>query len=467
MRLPGWVSGVAAGVRIMATLLLLVLLPLLYPGGLCQKPSPGKECADSDRTAGKCCIKCPPGNLQRSTCPQDLKKDCKQECTPEHFVDWSGRDPHCEACVTCRQEDDLVEKQRCSSSSERTCECHSGMFCITPIRHTCARCQPHTECPPGFGVQTEGTAQRDTTCGRCPEGTFSSMSSSREACRPHTDCTKTNKIPVGKGSAEQDQACDDPDNLASSQPPAPSHPPNATEFNRPPVPPSSTDPSTLLYIGAGMVSVLGFALSLLLLWTQKSRLACLSAFGPIVADGPWRCSRRRCLQKLAEDHYAPDIIWQGSGCIMSETDSFTGSHEAQSCLELLETDEIQNIGVHEGIVKDGDHEGIGIDAVLQDIENNGAGHEEMRGKDHTNNRIENIYIMKADTVIVGSLSEASRAQDTAACRLISCENFRNPHYPQQESDSSCATSVMLSVEEEGKAPSHTRCKGSMVTKAKN
>ncbi|XP_065385830.1 tumor necrosis factor receptor superfamily member 8 isoform X5 [Macaca fascicularis] len=77
--------------------------------------------------------------------------------------------------------------------------------------------------------------------------------------------------------------------------------------------------------------------------------------------------------------------------------------------------------------------------------------------EHTNNRIEKIYIMKADTVIVGTVkAELPEGQGLAGPAEPELEEELEadhaPHYPEQETEpplGSCSD-VMLSVEEEGK-----------------
>ncbi|XP_024111373.2 tumor necrosis factor receptor superfamily member 8 isoform X5 [Pongo abelii] len=77
--------------------------------------------------------------------------------------------------------------------------------------------------------------------------------------------------------------------------------------------------------------------------------------------------------------------------------------------------------------------------------------------EHTNNKIEKIYIMKADTVIVGTvkaeLPEGRGLAGPAEPELEEeLEVDHTPHYPEQETEpplGSCSD-VMLSVEEEGK-----------------
>ncbi|TFK13895.1 runt-related transcription factor 3 [Platysternon megacephalum] len=73
-----------------------------------------------------------------------------------------------------------------------------------------------------------------------------------------------------------------------------------------------------------------------------------------------------------------------------------------------------------------------------------------------------IYIMKADTVIVGSISEVPVSKN---CAVRGCENDAKAqenmeenelamHYPQQETESFPGSDVMIPVEEEGKEFHH-------------
>lgn len=86
---------------------------------------------------------------------------------------------------------------------------------------------------------------------------------------------------------------------------------------------------------------------------------------------------------------------------------------------------------------------------------------DSRVRDHTNNRIETIYIMKADTVIVGSISEVPGSKNCAARGCESdvdiqenTEEELEMHYPEQETESFPGNDVMVPVEEEGKEFHH-------------
>ncbi|XP_051844486.1 tumor necrosis factor receptor superfamily member 8-like [Antechinus flavipes] len=75
--------------------------------------------------------------------------------------------------------------------------------------------------------------------------------------------------------------------------------------------------------------------------------------------------------------------------------------------------------------------------------------------EHTNNQIENIYIMKAETVIVGSVNKVSESRNPSTTLEIEkkiLETDQSTHYPEQETELSPGghLEVMFSVEEEGK-----------------
>ncbi|NWQ59180.1 TNR8 factor, partial [Neopipo cinnamomea] len=138
-----------------------------------------------DETSQSCCYQCPSGSVKKKACPRDPAADCMR-CGPGQYVNTAVPKPRCDACVLCKKEFDLVEKEPCSFNSSRVCECRPGLFCRTDAPHTCLRCRPHTACQPGFGVQVRGTSRRDVTCEECPAGTFSDQSSSTDICKPHT-----------------------------------------------------------------------------------------------------------------------------------------------------------------------------------------------------------------------------------------------------------------------------------------
>lgn len=57
-----------------------------------------------------------------------------------------------------------------------------------------------------FPIST-GTPESDTVCKSCPEGFFSNETSSRAACRKHTNCTALGFKTALKGNAVRDNIC--------------------------------------------------------------------------------------------------------------------------------------------------------------------------------------------------------------------------------------------------------------------
>ncbi|XP_073759436.1 tumor necrosis factor receptor superfamily member 8 isoform X2 [Callorhinus ursinus] len=163
------------------TVLGLLLLGVL--GAFPQDGVPRDTCKEGpnhsyNEIAGRCCYRCPVGLTSQQPCAQ-RSYDCRKQCDPDYYLDRDGR---CKACVSCSG-DDLVEKMPCSGNSSRVCECRPGMFCATSVINTCARCIPHSVCPPGMVVRFQGTAERDTICEPLSPVTSPDCSTSPEACQ--------------------------------------------------------------------------------------------------------------------------------------------------------------------------------------------------------------------------------------------------------------------------------------------
>ncbi|XP_023491530.2 tumor necrosis factor receptor superfamily member 8 isoform X1 [Equus caballus] len=166
-------------------LLLLGVLQALPQGQAPTDPCAGDPSRYHDEAAGKCCYRCPGGPTPQPLCPQN-SSDCPKQCEPDYYLSAHGR---CTACVSCAG-DDLVEKKPCSWNSPRVCECRAGMFCATSATNSCARCFPHSDCPPGMIVKFQGTAEKDTICEPPSPRASPDCSTSPEDCEaPASDST--------------------------------------------------------------------------------------------------------------------------------------------------------------------------------------------------------------------------------------------------------------------------------------
>ncbi|XP_027474377.1 tumor necrosis factor receptor superfamily member 8 isoform X3 [Zalophus californianus] len=181
------------------TVLGLLLLGVL--GAFPQDGVPRDTCEEGpnhsyNEIAGRCCYRCPVGLTSQQPCAQ-RSYDCRKQCDPDYYLDRDGR---CKACVSCSG-DDLVEKMPCSGNSSRVCECRPGMFCATPVINTCARCIPHSVCPPGMVVRFRGTAERDTICEPLSPVTSPDCRTSPEACQAPASSRPPQARPLGTSSA--------------------------------------------------------------------------------------------------------------------------------------------------------------------------------------------------------------------------------------------------------------------------
>uniref|UniRef100_A0A8C2Y795 TNF receptor superfamily member 8 n=1 Tax=Coturnix japonica TaxID=93934 RepID=A0A8C2Y795_COTJA len=411
-----------------------------------------------DETLQRCCYRCPSGYAKKKSCPMDPDEDCMR-CGPEQYLNESPK-PHCDACVLCTKEFDLVEKVPCAFNSSRVCECRPGMFCQTAAKNTCMRCQLHTACKPGFGVKIRGTSEADVLCEECPPGTFSDQSSSTDICKPHTDCAKLNKVAQGKGNATHDQVCVDrsPSYLNSDT----SSTRNSSETNDSDIlkpeatlvtlasilssatteTPSST-PEEKALAGTSPTSAKGeTATRGLVFWGAVLSVMVLPV--GLLSFWQWKCF---CIDLLLSS-----LDWQK---ITLTTDKCPEEEELTDRTLPLET--------NNNLISSAEKAGSPVLGLTEVTQSNGKAPDcpiDSRVRDHTSNQIGKIFIMNADTVIVGS----SKSPDIKNCTARGYESDVDiqekmeeellMHYPEQETEVFPGDDVMVPVEEEGKEFHH-------------
>ncbi|NXS93835.1 TNR8 factor, partial [Jacana jacana] len=426
-----------------------------------------------------CCYQCPSGYVKKTACPRDPDEDCMR-CGPEQYVNEEYQKPQCDACVSCTKESDLVEKEPCSFNSSRVCECRPGLFCQTPVVNTCMRCQQHTACQPGFGVKVRGTSTTDVTCEKCRAGTFSDRHSSTDICKPHTNCAELNKVVLIKGNATHDQVCLDqlPTHLTPST--------LSMRFS------DETNNSHLRRLEENPVTIFSSLLSTTTTENPRSTpegkvradTSPTSAKGEMTTGGVvlwgvilsvmvllvgmvlfWKrkvCKKRililkgkREFLKLVGFIFTPlsSLYWQK---IVLTTDRGPEEKELIDRTLPLET----NNNLVSSTEKSYSPE-LSLTDVTQSNGNTPDCPSDSRVRDHTNNRIEKIYITNADTVIVGYIPEVLSGKN---CAVRGCENSADAqeimeeelavHYPEQETESFPENDVTVPVEEEGKEFHH-------------
>uniref|UniRef100_A0A8V0Z161 TNF receptor superfamily member 8 n=1 Tax=Gallus gallus TaxID=9031 RepID=A0A8V0Z161_CHICK len=411
-----------------------------------------------DETLGRCCYQCPSGYAKKKSCPMDPDEDCMR-CGPEQYLNQSPK-PRCDACVLCTKEFDLVEKAPCSFNSSRVCECRPGMFCQTAAKNTCMRCQRHTACKPGFGVKIRGTSETDVSCEECPPGTFSDQSSSTDVCKPHTDCAKLNKVAQGKGNATHDQVCTD--QLPSYLTPDTSSIRITNETDDSDVLKRNANPVTL-------ASILSSATTEIPGSTPEEEA--LAGTSPTLAKGEtttrvkvvrlvfWAvCKKRIFILKQKRDVFALTLLlsslyWQK---ITLTTDKCPEEEELTDRSLPLETN-------NNNLISSAEKAGSPVLSLTEVTQSNGKapdGPIDSQVRDHTNNQIGKIFIMNADTVIVGSSktpgikSCTARGYETDVDLQEKMEEELSMHYPEQETEVFPGNDVMVPVEEEGKEFHH-------------
>ncbi|XP_070691866.1 tumor necrosis factor receptor superfamily member 6B-like [Pempheris klunzingeri] len=144
------------------------------------------------------CDKCPPGTHMAAHCTATTPTKCAP-CSDDHFTEFWNYLSRCLYCSNFCFENQEVERE-CSPVSNRVCRCQEGFYLTSDF------CMKHSQCKPGYGVQTKGTPERDTVCEECADGSFSSSLSALDVCVNHRKCP-SGQIELLPGSLHTDTVC--------------------------------------------------------------------------------------------------------------------------------------------------------------------------------------------------------------------------------------------------------------------
>ncbi|XP_037651124.1 tumor necrosis factor receptor superfamily member 6B-like [Sebastes umbrosus] len=145
------------------------------------------------------CDRCAPGTYLRSSCTATRRSECLP-CQSGSFTELWNYIGKCLRCGSCGQYQ--VVKKECSADSDCQCECRQGYY-----SNSYDICRRHSECQTGQGVLSKGTADEDTVCHSCPNGTYSNTVSALKNCTQHKSCDAPGLKLVLKGSAWHDSVC--------------------------------------------------------------------------------------------------------------------------------------------------------------------------------------------------------------------------------------------------------------------
>uniref|UniRef100_A0A8C7EPL6 TNF receptor superfamily member 8 n=1 Tax=Neovison vison TaxID=452646 RepID=A0A8C7EPL6_NEOVI len=354
-----------------------------------------------------------PGQISQQPCAQG-SSDCGKQCDPDYYLDRDGR---CKACVTCSG--DLVEKTPCTWNSSRVCECRSGMFCTTSATNSCARCTPRSSCPPGTVTKPQGKLSAPPTNG-------------------------LPSVPLQLDISSPPHWANDlqPQLLTRSDTPISTSTPISFSSTGKPILVSGP---VLFWMVVLLVVVLG-SVSFLLChrracrkWIQQKLYPCypVQTFRPKL-EHPLSTPPPLCPLQLKSVSVVESGTEELGLLSPPAVEASPGGAVCRESMRLLEASPP-----------------AGSPSSPRDLP------EPPRvTSEHTNNRIEKIYIMKADTVIVGTV-RTEVPEGRGLVGLAGPEFEENlevdhaPRFPEQETEpplDSCGD-AMFSVEEEGKEAS--------------
>ncbi|KAK0149388.1 Tumor necrosis factor receptor superfamily member 14 [Merluccius polli] len=165
----------------------------------------GANCRQAEYRIGEdCCPTCPAGMYVKRHCTEFTSTSCRP-CTEGTFQDNMNGRERCFSCTNCDAGLGLKVKKFCTVTSDTVCENLDGYFCIDSNRDGCIAAQRHMVCSPGQHVSQRGTADKDTECLQCTNGTFSDGTST--SCQPHTKCESVGLKQIQPGSDSTDSEC--------------------------------------------------------------------------------------------------------------------------------------------------------------------------------------------------------------------------------------------------------------------
>ncbi|XP_066297101.1 uncharacterized protein [Branchiostoma lanceolatum] len=162
------------------------------------------------------CDLCPPGTHWVEHCTKHQTTKC-QICPDNHYTSVYNKWTECLYCNEFCLKLNQIMVEGCTKTHNSRCECLPGHYLNLEV------CSPHKTCPSGKGVERTGTNERNTKCGKCKRGFFSSIRSSKATCQKHQDCSLQNLSIIDRGNRFRDNICAE---LAE-----PTHPPVVTGLN--------------------------------------------------------------------------------------------------------------------------------------------------------------------------------------------------------------------------------------------
>ncbi|XP_052810006.1 delta-like protein 4 isoform X5 [Mya arenaria] len=125
------------------------------------------------------CDNCPPGYHFVDDCEFNGGSAKCSPCSNGYYMETRNVFRACRKCkITCPYS--TIIDFNCTSTSDLKCGCSYDRYLDKDL------CVTKTKCQPGYG-ESGTTAEGDTKCVRCPEGTISPNNSSEEKCMPDTD----------------------------------------------------------------------------------------------------------------------------------------------------------------------------------------------------------------------------------------------------------------------------------------
>ncbi|XP_058245660.1 tumor necrosis factor receptor superfamily member 14-like [Hemibagrus wyckioides] len=161
-------------------------------------------CARAEYEINKeCCPMCAPGSHVYRHCTEFVSTTCVP-CVDSFTSEPNGL-LKCLSCAVCDPGQGLRVKTACTRISDTVCEPLEGFYCTNYEKGSCTQAVEHKKCSAGQYINQKGTADKDTECAGCKNGTYSD--GSLENCKQHTKCKDLGLGEIKPGSSTSDAEC--------------------------------------------------------------------------------------------------------------------------------------------------------------------------------------------------------------------------------------------------------------------
>ncbi|XP_068598484.1 tumor necrosis factor receptor superfamily member 18 [Brachionichthys hirsutus] len=156
---------------------------------------------------GRCCDACPPGKHMTAFCSEEHQTLCSP-CEDGYYSSQHTTFDRCEKCHSCQQK----YEEKCTSTTNAKCSCHSGFLCSTNICSKCVadRCVAGEKAKMTVASSGQGLVQYSYLCEPlCPDSEYFDVKEG--ICKPRAQCSFLGLAEQFPGNTTHNAVCEGAD----------------------------------------------------------------------------------------------------------------------------------------------------------------------------------------------------------------------------------------------------------------